>query len=347
VGLFVSTTNASVDIPELGISIVHPTTDQDLSSQFDSEDIRNAGTLTSVIRAGTLVWRKTAGGAAQPSTDYDADFIDIENENTGPGNQTDRSPVFRDLTDGSLDTRFSSTVVDDLLTYGGRVSTTLFTLTSLNGTLSLDTTSPESHVLTGTSSGFKVVLPDARALTSGRIFTIYNMSSQNVGVYTNNNALLFTLVATAASPFFLRDNSTQAGTWIGWQVFDNSSSGIVNYKVTSLTPFSTSQRGPGDDVITGFTVTPVSGTYAAWYNARVYYTTTPKAHYWSIYKGGSKITDSERRQDTAHSNQFMVDHTMTTSQLDGSQAIDIRCRCDNTGILTVYDRTLSLFRLGD
>lgn len=101
-GLFVSTTGTNVVIPELGITISHPTTDRDISSQFDSEDIRNAGTLTSVIRAGTLVWRKTAGGAAQPATDYDADFVDVDSENTGPGLKADRVVTFKDLTAGSL-----------------------------------------------------------------------------------------------------------------------------------------------------------------------------------------------------------------------------------------------------
>ncbi len=69
-GLYVSTTGTNVSIPELGFTLVHPSTDYALSDQFSPEDLQNAETLTSVIRAGTLVWKKTSGGTAQVATDY-------------------------------------------------------------------------------------------------------------------------------------------------------------------------------------------------------------------------------------------------------------------------------------
>lgn len=101
-GLFVSTTGTNVVIPELGITITHPTTDYNIGTQFSSEYIQRASTLTSVIRAGTLVWRKTAGGTAQPATDYDADYLEVDEENTGLGLKADRAVTFKDLTAGSL-----------------------------------------------------------------------------------------------------------------------------------------------------------------------------------------------------------------------------------------------------
>lgn len=99
-GLYVSTTGTDVVISELGITISHPTTDQDLGEQFTSEDLQNAPSLTSSIRAGDLVWRKIAGGAVQPPTDYDADFLEIEEENTGPGRKADRVITFKDIKAG-------------------------------------------------------------------------------------------------------------------------------------------------------------------------------------------------------------------------------------------------------
>ena len=54
-GLFVSTTGSNVSISELGIVIVHPAVDQEISAQFSSEEIKNAPTLTSNIRSGALV----------------------------------------------------------------------------------------------------------------------------------------------------------------------------------------------------------------------------------------------------------------------------------------------------
>jgi hypothetical protein len=102
VGLYVSTTGADASIPELGFTLTHPSTDHPLSDQFSPEDLQGAATLTSLIRAGTLVWRKTAGGSAQPATDYDADFVEAETMNTGLGAQADRVVTFKDLTGGTL-----------------------------------------------------------------------------------------------------------------------------------------------------------------------------------------------------------------------------------------------------
>lgn len=96
-GLYVSTTGNNVVITELGITVVHPTVDRSISDQFSAEEIKNAESLTTNIRSGELVWRKTSGGTVQPPTDYDPDFIEIEQSNTGGGLQDDRSVIFKDL----------------------------------------------------------------------------------------------------------------------------------------------------------------------------------------------------------------------------------------------------------
>jgi len=98
VGLYVSTTGTDVSIPELGFTLVHPSTDYALSDQFSAEDLQGASTLTSVIRAGTITWKKTSGGSAEVSTDYDPDYIEAEILNTGAGAKADRVVTFKDLT---------------------------------------------------------------------------------------------------------------------------------------------------------------------------------------------------------------------------------------------------------
>jgi hypothetical protein len=100
-GLFVSTTGLNVAIPELGITIVDPTTDRNMGSQFSSDEIERAASLTTAIQAGTLVWRKVAAGAIQPAADYDSNFLEIDEENTGPGQLNDRVVTFKDLPAGS------------------------------------------------------------------------------------------------------------------------------------------------------------------------------------------------------------------------------------------------------
>jgi hypothetical protein len=99
VGLYVSTTGTDVAIPELGISLTHPSTDYPLSEQFSPEDLQGATTLTTVVRTGTLLtWKKTADGTVQTPTDYDPDLIEADNLNLGPGAQNDRLVSFKDLT---------------------------------------------------------------------------------------------------------------------------------------------------------------------------------------------------------------------------------------------------------
>ena len=98
-GLFVSTTGAPVVISQLGITLPHPTTDYEVTAQFSAEEIKNAEDLTTKIRNGTLVWKKTAGGSTETSTDYDADFVDVELENTGVGASDDQTAIKQNLID--------------------------------------------------------------------------------------------------------------------------------------------------------------------------------------------------------------------------------------------------------
>ena len=101
-GLFVDTTGSSVTIDELGITLSHPTTNYDIAGQFSAEEVKGAISLTNYITAGTLVWKKTNGGAAQTPGDYDPDFVDIENENLGTGKFTERAVTFKDVKAGTV-----------------------------------------------------------------------------------------------------------------------------------------------------------------------------------------------------------------------------------------------------
>ena len=167
-GLFVSTTGTTVDIPELGISITHPTTDRELSSQFDSEDIRNAGTLTSVIRSGTLVWRKTAGGSVQAATDYDADFVDVDSENTGPGLKADRVVTFKDLTAGALASK-AGVALSSAFTGNPKKASVVFTSPMASANYSINISGVDVRIWTWESklaTGFVINTNANQALTA-------------------------------------------------------------------------------------------------------------------------------------------------------------------------------------
>lgn len=236
-------------------------------------------------------------------------------------------------------------LVETLLSNGGLNYIPTSITTTLNGTYNLTVNSVCLFFLTGTQTGFSVVLPDATTLQNGRKFIIANTTSQVVTVKNSTGATLFVLSQNSIGYIYLQLNTTAIGTWIYYQILASSTaSGVINYNLTSTTPFSTSATT--DTLITGFTLTPQAGTYAIWYNASVLHTTTPIAHYWSLYKAGAKVADSERQQDTAHSNQVMVDSTMAIVSLNGSQTIDVRVRRGTSGTLTVNARSLLLIRLG-
>ena len=220
------------------------------------------------------------------------------------------------------------------------------TATSLNGTLTLTNASNSAQVLTGSATGFSVVLPDATTLLQGHGFDIYNQTGVTVTIKTNGGATLFILSQNSTGYLYLVNNVTSVGTWSSWQIIADPSiaSGIVNYNIVTATPFTTSSTT--DVVITGFTITPQAGTYAVWYSASVLFTTTPITHTWSIYKNGTVVSNSVRSQDTAHFNQTMIDSTQTIIQCNGSEAVDVRVSRGTSGSLTVNARSLILIRLG-
>lgn len=88
--MFLTTNGSSVPIPELGITIVHPAVDFAILNQFTPIEVRNATSLTAAILGGSLIWKKTAGGAAQAAADYDPDYALATELATGTGAGADR-----------------------------------------------------------------------------------------------------------------------------------------------------------------------------------------------------------------------------------------------------------------
>lgn len=97
-GLYVATTGTDVAIPELGFTLVHPSTDYDLTAQFTAEEIRSAESLTTAITTGVLQWRKVLVGGYETPSHYDPDVVEADELNLGDGAQKDRVVTFKDLT---------------------------------------------------------------------------------------------------------------------------------------------------------------------------------------------------------------------------------------------------------
>jgi hypothetical protein len=214
---------------------------------------------------------------------------------------------------------------------------------TLNGEAILSSASSTLHIANGTATGYHFHLPDATTLFNGQNYLIANKSSASMTIVDFNDNFLFELLADSIATIYLRDNSTQNGLWVGY-VVSGFATGILSYNLISDTPFTTNSTT--FVVITGYSVTPVAGTYSIWYNASILYTTTPISHYWALFRGGVIIDDSEREQLTSRSNQNMVDTTQTVAQFDGSQTLDVRVRRGTSGQITVNRRSLTLIRLG-
>jgi len=100
---------------------------------------------------------------------------------------------------------------------------TLFSTTTSASTISLLDTSESQQVFTGTTAGQNVDFPDATTLDVGRVFVIWNDSTQVVAVNNNSSALLVNVPGTYRGIFTLTDNSTSAGVWT-WMLMTESGS---------------------------------------------------------------------------------------------------------------------------
>ena len=72
--MFLSTVSADVNLIELGITLVHPTVDFDILSQFGAVEIQKADSLTQAILNGDVTWKKEISGPVQVGADYDSDY---------------------------------------------------------------------------------------------------------------------------------------------------------------------------------------------------------------------------------------------------------------------------------
>ena len=218
------------------------------------------------------------------------------------------------------------------------------TATTLNGTLTLTfPASTTAQFLTGTQTGFSVVMPDATTLTLSAYYKIFNTSSQTVSVKDGGGNLLFTLSQQSIGFLSLQLNGTTAGTWVWWQVSTNVASGIISYNITSTTNFSSSANA--DTLITGMSVVPQAGTYGIWVNYQLSGTGAGQQNDVTIYNGASAITDSKRSNLSTTGTHIFSSSTQTIAQFDGTNACSLRIN-PNGNNFTVGPRSLLMIRLG-
>lgn len=220
----------------------------------------------------------------------------------------------------------------------------LSTAISAGGTLTLTTLSKSVNWLTGSGTDYSIVVPSALTIDPGHKYEIWNMTNEIINVKNGAGTILFQLGQFSYALIQLQTAGSVAGTWRYWQILASSvASGIINYNVTSDSAFLTTAIT--DTLITGFTVTPQAGTYAVWGNMDVKIVKNNRNCYFSIYKAGVQIANSERSFQGVGSNFKAGISNMTVINVNGSDVIDGRVRI-SSGDLYVYGRTLLLIRLG-
>ena len=183
-GLYVSTTGTNVVIPELGITITHPTTDRDIGAQFSLESIQKASSLTSFIIAGTLVWKKTAGGTVQTPANYDGDFLELETMNTGSGLLDERGTLFKNLIAAVLLPK-SGSIAAGSFTGTPRKSQVTFATARADANYSIKISGTDARTWSWeskTASGFIINSNAAAALTGAVNWEICSYGETNYGV---------------------------------------------------------------------------------------------------------------------------------------------------------------------
>ena len=258
----------------------------------------------------------------------------------------ERIPAAEDVSlDGSTGRGYSSTDLQSALEElrDHTVYVPHYLTTSTNGTYHTDIDDQTLHIVSGTATGFSIVLPDATSIPTGSVHQIANISTNVIYVKTYGGAALLTIPQNAVVSATLADGTTAAGIWLWFLTPVNTTIDNINYNVISTTAFSTTSAT--DVPVTSFTVTPVAGTYAVWVSSTNTNTTNNAVSTFTLYKAGVGIADTARSFQTGSSNAVFLLATQTVLQVDGTQAVAAYVKT-SSGTLAINGRSMILIRLG-
>jgi len=232
------------------------------------------------------------------------------------------------------------------LTYGSNSPMLTSTPTTLNGQLVLSALSNSVQVVTGSALGFSFKLPVATTLTNGWKFELYNDSSRQVNIYYNSGDIFGYMLPYSYTQVTLEDDTTANGSWLRWGVYTGgTASGILNYSVSSSTPFTLS-AGTADTLITGMALTPVQGEYAIWYDGSIVLNGNNTICKTTLYKAGTLWANSLRTIRSSVSTFYTSHLTSGIIPFTGSEVLEVRVsRSANS--LTINSRSIRMIRLGD
>jgi hypothetical protein len=212
-----------------------------------------------------------------------------------------------------------------------------------NGSVNLLGTDKAVVYVTGTATGYSLVLPDSTTLQLGTYFEIYNENTLAITIKNNSGTTLFTINASSVAKITLQVSGTQNGTWSIWSLETEVASGISNVNVTSTTGFPITSTT--DVIVTDMTLTPIAGTYLLIFNSSNSSTNNNALNYVSLYKDAVQIAGSERVTQSVASNFVFQTSTTAVTTFNGVQQLRLYGRV-STGTFTINARTLIALRLG-
>lgn len=214
--------------------------------------------------------------------------------------------------------------------------------TTLNGSDIITASDTTIHIAEGTATGYSFVLPDATTLFLGRRFELVNESTETITVKDDGGTVLASLISGDIVSATLENNSTSDGVWV-LIITSSSATGVISYSVGSDTTFTTTSST--DVLITGMTVTPVTGRYAVWFSSDIEISQNNRLADVVLYKGGTEIPRTRREVQGVSSNFKAAFTTIGEISVNGSEALDVRVLI-SSGSLDVNQRRLILIRLG-
>lgn len=140
---------------------------------------------------------------------------------------------------------------------------------------------------------------------------------------------------------------TTVGAPLSTDVNNQLISGITNTEVSATADATTTSTA--DVLMTGMTITPVSGDYMVWFSGGVDHSAQAVAVIVSIYSGGVLKTDSVRspvpRFNGVGANSLTpIVSTNGKVTVNGAQTIEIRWKTAS-GTATVHQRTMNILRI--
>lgn len=235
----------------------------------------------------------------------------------------------------------TATITKNISTYGINVPSS--TSVTTNGTLTLNAASNSLQFLTGIATGFSVVLPSSVTVSQGQYFEIYNTTTSPVTIKKNSGTVLAVLNANSVIKITAQTTNVVDGDWLTWSLEVQVASGITNYTIAATAAFATSSTT--DVQVTGFTLTPMAGTYAIWYNASCTSVSNNSMNYTTLYKDGVAIAGTERVAQSVASNFTFQMTAQGTASFTGAEQLRVYTRV-TTGTFTTNARSLVMIRLG-